>query len=198
MFVAAGGQGDDVFAASVMTWLRASPLTPMAAELVSPSLAAALGCEGGALLLRWGGNAAFTRAAMDDSASLGEAAPTAGSLWTRLASAEPADAMVFRVSTLPSQLPALWSRAVTFSESAGGWAHATAARGVVRCVVPSNRLTVAALGELARDVTVVGERLSPALWAHVARARSSDALLAGVKRAFDPDGVMNPGILGAP
>ena len=52
------------------------------------------------------------------------------------------------------------------------------------------------IAELTAAFTVVGERMPASLWGVLARPRSSDALVEGIRRAFDPDGIMNTGILG--
>ena len=185
-------------------WLRASDYTPLAAELVSPALAHLMGLEPiGCLVVRLGGNASFVRAAEGAIAALGDVRPAPVSTWRSLASAEPQEALVVRLSTLPSQIGALWARASRIAERAGGFAHATPVRGVVRCVIPrtadagsSDDLRIA-LAALATECTVVGERLPAPLWRTLAVERSTDAIAARVRRAFDPDRVLNAGILGA-
>ena len=183
-------------------WTRESEYKPLAAEFVSPSLARQLGSPDARLLVRLGGNASFMRAARSAVAALGDARPVAPSVWGELASAEPAKAVVFRVSALPSHIGSLCSRAADLAEGFGGYAHATLTRGVVRCVLPvppddaSMERLRAPLSALAADVTIVGERMPAALWSIVSRIRQSDALSDRVRRAFDPDHCMNPGILG--
>ena len=127
---------------------------------------------------------------------------TGADLWQRLATAEPTQSIVVRLSTLPSCLAALWARASLAAERAGGYAHATMSRGVVRCVFPApvdpageSRLRQTMV-ELVTGCSAVGERLPASMWNVLARARETDALMSGVRRAFDPDGIVNAGILG--
>lgn len=182
-------------------WLRGSEYTPLAAELVSPSLARQLSLGDARLLVRLGGNATFVSAAALSVASLGATSTMSSDCWQALSLAEPAGSVVFRASTRPSRVAALWARVLPLTEAHGGFAHATLTRGVVRCVIPAPAdasATLAlrtALRALAADTTIVGERMPAALWTDIARARASDALAAGVRRAFDPDAIMNPGIL---
>ena len=183
-------------------WLRASHYTPLAAELVSHTLARHLSLDGPCLLLRLGGNDAFVRAAADAVSRLGTATDVSTSTWNALSLVEPPQSIVVRLSTLPARIGTLWQRAVTVAEALGGYAHATLARGVMRIVVPApadDEATAqlhAALVAVNSGCTVAGERLPASLWAALTRARSTDSLASGVHRAFDPDRILNTGIQG--
>jgi glycolate oxidase FAD binding subunit len=186
-------------------WLRAADFAPLAAELVSPALARLLGAgDGTTLLLRLGGNDAFIRAARDASASLGPCRELDAAVWSALAGAEPRDASVVRLGTLPSRAAGLWERASAIVERVGGYAHATLSRGVVRCVVPrqeddeQNARLRGIIGSLRIDATCIAERLPPALWSSLIPSAASDELSQRVRSAFDPDRLLNPGILGEP
>jgi glycolate oxidase FAD binding subunit len=188
-------------AGTAWSWLRQSDYSPLAAELLSPALASRLSLPGSSLLVRLGGNAAFMRAAGDAAAALGIATSLDAGIWSAFAGIEPTGAISLRVSTVPSRIGELWPRAVAFTERAGGYAHATVARGVVRCVLPAtddieqvDHIGVG-IAELAADFTVVGERMPAPLWTRLSNKRSAGMLADGVRRAFDPDGIMNPGIL---
>jgi FAD/FMN-containing dehydrogenase len=109
------------------------------------------------------------------------------------------------VSTAPSRAAALWERASAVVERAGGSTHATLARGVVRCILPVGgddheeyarlRGMVGALQHLG---TAIVERLPAALWPALVAPAAVDPLSVGVRNAFDPDRILNPGILGEP
>ncbi len=190
--------------AAAWRWLRASEYTPLAAELVSPALSEALGTGSGAtLLVRLGGNETLVRAAGESLGALGPVRDVATSVWDALAASEPAGAAVIRLSTAPSRGAALWDRASAVAERAHGFAHATLTRGVVRCVIP---VRGADEEELARVRGVVGalqhlttgivERLPAPLWPSLVPPAASDPLSVGVRDAYDPDRILNPGILG--
>jgi FAD/FMN-containing dehydrogenase len=176
------------------------------AELVSPSLARRLtgmsGSPDACLLVRLGGNTSFVRAAKSTVTALGDAQAVAPNIWGALALAEPAEAIVFRASALPSNIGSLFARTADLAEGLGGYAHSTLARGVVRCVLPAPRddnameRLRAGLSQLSTGVTVVGERMPAALWSISSHPGASDALAERVRRAFDPDHIMNPGLLG--
>ncbi|MFL5607042.1 MAG: FAD-binding oxidoreductase [Gemmatimonadaceae bacterium] len=187
-------------------WLRAATFSPLAAELLSPAVARGMGVGANAtLLLRIGGNAGLARAAAESAATLGEAREVDGGVWTALATSEPREAAVVRLSTLPSRIGALWDRASAVVERVGGYAHATISRGVVRCVIPT---ASAGDEEIARlrgllttlrvDATCIAERLPASLWRSLMPAAASDPLSVGVRNAFDPDHLLNPGIFGEP
>jgi FAD/FMN-containing dehydrogenase len=115
---------------------------------------------------------------------------------------------VLRLSTTPSRLAALWKGASAIVEREGGFVHATPQRGIVRCVLAS-RAPSASDDDMARlrriieslpGATRVVERAPGALWSPplLAPRDANDRLAAGVRRAFDPDRLLNPGILGFP
>lgn len=185
-------------------WLRASDFTPLAAELLSPALSAALGLERrSCLAVRLGGNEAYVHAATEALAQVGELREAPVELWPTLAQSEPVAAMTLRLSALPSRAGVLWDHAVTLAERHGGAAHATLVRGVVRCILPANDdLTL--FNELSRSmatppegITMVGERLPAALWPVLDRDRSIATLSDRVRDAFDPAHIMNPATVGA-
>jgi glycolate oxidase FAD binding subunit len=188
-------------------WLRVTPFTPLAAELISASLARRLGVSGATtLLLRVGGNQRLVRAALEAAATLGEQVAVPASVWGTLATAEPAASTVLRLSTTPSRLAALWKGASAIVEREGGLVHATPQRGIVRCVLPP-RVESPVEDETARlrriieslpAATRVVERAPGALWPLLAPRDANDRLAAGIRRAFDPDRLLNPGILGFP
>ena len=183
-------------------WLRSTPYRPLAAELCSAAMSSRIGLERrGLLLVRLGGNEAFVRSAESDVAALGTTASVDTAVWNRLRESEPAGAAVVRLGTLPAELGALWARATRAVAERGGATHATITRGVVRCILPAARSSEEAeslrgiMKELHAPGSRVAERLPHQLWDEVPSV-VGDALSRGVQRTFDPDRVLNPGILG--
>jgi glycolate oxidase FAD binding subunit len=198
--IAAEGAGD-AFCSAAWQWLRASPYAPLAAEMISAALASRLGLEGRTLLLvRLGGNEAFVRAAQESVATLGATKDVDVDVWTRLRMLEPIASTVVRLGARPSELGAVWSAASNVVERAGGWAHATLERGVVRCVVPPSggeneqERIRGIMDQMHAPGSRVVEQLPAPLWDVIA-APAGDRLSSAVRRTFDPDGVLNPGIL---
>ena len=190
-------------AAVAWEWLNASEYTPYAAELLSPSLSRALGAgDAGTLLLRIGGNEALVRATLESVAALGDVRHVEGEVWSRLSVRDAAGTSVVRLSTRPSRLAPLWERVTTILERVGGEAHATPKRGVIRCIIPADEGDEAfarlrgIIGALRVDANMVAERLPPALWASLIPPATTDDLSRGIRAAFDPDHILNPGIFG--
>jgi glycolate oxidase FAD binding subunit len=190
-------------AAAAWEWMRASEYAPYAAELLTSSLARALGVgDAGALLLRIGGNEALVRATLESVATLGDVRRVEGDVWSRLSVRDVAGTSVVRLSTRPSRLAPLWERVATMLERVGGEAHATPRRGIIRCIIPADgsdedfaRLR-GIIGALRVDANMVAERLPAPLWASFVPAATTDNLSRGIRAAFDPDHILNPGIFG--
>ena len=193
--------GEDITTAA-WRWLRASPFTPLAAELCSAALARLIGAgDRTVLLLRLGGNAALVTAAERAVAELGDTRALDADVWDRLRVSEPAGAAVVRLGGLSSRIGDLWAAASSAAERAGGFAHATLERGVVRCVLPvdpaeeENGRLRGMIAELQSGGSRIAERLPRAIWDRFP-SPAADALSREIRRAFDPLLMLNPGILG--
>ena len=193
--------GDERACDDAARWLRSTPYRPLAAELCSPATSARVGLERRTLLLvRLGGNDTLVRAAQHDVSALGSAIEIEPSVWARLRVTEPDGATALRLGTLPASIGSIWARAVRVTDAAGGWTHATLARGVVRCVLPPARTSdeIERLRGMMNELHAPGSRIferAPApLWPAVPSS-IADPLSSEVRRTFDPDRVLNPGIL---
>lgn len=193
---------DEATCADAARWVRTTPYRPLAAELCSATMSQRLGLERRSLLLvRFGGNETLVHAAEGAVAELGTTTDIGSDVWDRLRTVEPAGSAVVRLATLPAELGALWAQASRAVTAGGGATHATIARGVVRCILPAarSREEIEALRGTMKQLHAPGsriaERLPDALWADVPSA-VGDALSSDVHRTFDPDSVLNSGILG--
>jgi FAD/FMN-containing dehydrogenase len=86
------------------------------------------------------------------------------------------------------------------SGTTGAFAHASVLRPVARVVVPNENGTlpqpaIDALRTTGRDVRIF-ERLPASAWPTLAPATVNDRLSRGIRAAFDPERLLNPGILG--
>ncbi|HEY9229420.1 MAG TPA: FAD-binding protein [Gemmatimonadaceae bacterium] len=192
-----GGHG----AHTVQQLLRRLPFVPYACEVVNEALAQTLvGKSELTALVRMGGNAESVRAQRAALAELGDVRSIDAAVWQQLRSAEPAKAIVFRLSRLPSEIDRAWDEAAAVaSDCPGTMIHASPVRGVVRCIVPTDSTTAPqSVLDLFRSATTtkrVGERLTSDAWTQIA-SPLADALPSRLKQAFDPRGVLNPGIFG--
>jgi glycolate oxidase FAD binding subunit len=185
--------------------LAALPLAPYALELVSAGAARSLGIAaaggGPVLLARLGGNEPLVAAQGAALRSLGDAAEAGAPVWSRLRASEPAGATVVRFSALPGDLAATWAAAEAVTRDAApdaGTVRASVGRGVVRCVLPAAAPEVVAhaFGASTFTGTRIFERLPASLWPVLAPGPTATLLAWRTRDAFDPDRILNRGILG--
>lgn len=177
--------------------LRRWPFVPVAFEIVNDALGHRLGVGGGAVLARLAGNAeslAAQRRALGELGSVIEIDPT---VWTRLRAADAGAPAVIRLSRPSAEIDATWTDAGTIAApNPGSLVHATAARGIVRCIIQSaadDRLASALAPVASR---IVAERLPERLWALAPFRRKADPLESRVRAAFDPYDILNRGVMG--
>jgi len=183
--------------------LRGLPFVPLAAQLVDPACRHALSVAGtrDAFIVRLGGNEEAVRAQREQLRGVGEAREIDSEVWRRLRVIEPARAVVVRLSRLPARFVTTWQEAGRISERwPGSYRHGDAGRGVVRVVLPleddASATSLRAALEIPFDGTRIYERLPAALWPALAPTTMHGTIDQGVKAAFDPRHLLNPGILG--
>jgi FAD/FMN-containing dehydrogenase len=193
--------------------LRALPFTPYAAELVNAALAKRLGLDARLwLVVRIGGSEDAVRAQRAALAALGDMRDAAATTWATLRDAEPAGSGCLRLSRLPSRFADTWADATRLVEVfPDALVHGAPLRGVVRCIVPDvstardggrgharvgveERLTRALTPPF--DGTRVFERVPGSIWRAFSPSAAGDRLSQGIKAAYDPNCILNPGILG--
>lgn len=183
---------------SFLESLRAAPLVALSMEMVNGSLAALLGLTAKpAVLVRLGGNATLVEAQLKTLAEFGSPTEAGTEVWARLAEMETTPAhLSLRLSGLPTRVGQMWD--VAEKIGAGGedtYIHSTFSRGIVR-VVARGWQTHWSLPKSDAAQRVVFELLPPELWQTISPSVTSDRLSKSVQRAYDPQGVLNPGILG--
>ena len=185
----------------LLTRLRSAPVAPLALEIVSASLAARLTVGDQPMILaRLAGNAEALDAQRDAIAGLADVIDAGNDVWTALRVADLPDATTVRVSSTVARFAETWLAADRLATAGGGHAHGSLLRSIARVVLPHVDHTIAD-GALAllragtRDVRIF-ERLPAALWSSLAPSAVNDRLSRGVRAAFDPHRMFNPGILG--
>lgn len=184
--------------APLLGTLRDAPLTPLAMELVDGVLARALDVgDDSVVLVRLAGNTAALTAQRAVVQSLGNAREVPTEIWSALQRSLPASTWTLRASQRPSELASLWhDLGRCLAVIPGAYRQATIERGIARLVVPSDAGSALAgqLPGLAERWHVIGERLPADAWRRLP-AEASDRLSVGVRAAFDPLQLLNPGLL---
>ncbi len=182
--------------------VRSAAATPLALEIVSATLAARLGLPAQPMILaRLAGNAEAVAAQRDVFASLADVNDVTHDVWTALRVADGSDTTIARFSSAAAKFADVWSLAERCVLVAGGHAHGSLLRSIARVVLPHHEgvlpdSAVATLSTPGSHVRIF-ERLPAALWPLLAPTAVANRLSRGVRTAFDPHCLLNPGILGA-
>jgi glycolate oxidase FAD binding subunit len=180
--------------------LQDASIIPFAVELLDIHAARSVGLPPRpVILIELGGNSAAVAAQTDTLRKLGALVDATSGMWDSLRKSEDRESTVFRISGLPSRVAERWERAANLLEGIeNSMMHASVGRGTVRCIVPGELDNAFAqqLSSASADDTVILERAAPELWSRVAPSAIADRVSQSLKRAFDPSGILNPGILG--
>jgi FAD/FMN-containing dehydrogenase len=177
-----------------------APGSPFAVELVDNLLAERIGISAEPqLLVRIGGNSAAVHAQRTAISALGGPRVMKQEVWDQLRVVEDKieSPIVLRVSATPATIGELWTEArKTLREIPGAMMHSTPSLGIVRCILPAST-PVEMVSQLAsKGASVVYERMPAAMWHELSPSVVGDRISQGIKRAFDPANILNPGILG--
>lgn len=184
--------------------VRLGFLAPIASELVNDSLSAHLRLDHAVhLLVRIGGNKAFVAAARASVLTLGDASEQPVSLWTALRAAEPSRCATWRESVVVSRWPQLAASVLKPGMDRGRVVHAhlSLGRGALRVSVALHPGDDPSRAGAAWRTTMRCVRERPASDAADAdqtgafQSTGAESLVRRVREAFDPAGVLNPGIL---
>lgn len=191
--------------------LLALPTNPLAVELVDAEVAGLTGLpRTKTILVALGGNRAAVAAQTDSLAALGGMSEIFPEVWRRLRVVDdtpagtpvydhPAPNIVLRISALPGRIGDVWTTVEKACEQIpGARMHASPGLGIVRCILPPSAgfEAVHALTEACKSATIVCERMPRELWPLISPTVVGDRISQGIKRAFDPQNILNPGILG--
>ena len=191
--------------------LLSLPITPFAVEIVDADVAGLLGlpCRK-SILVQLGGNRAAVDAQVDAISALGGVSAIFPEVWQRLrvvddvaAGDTPSDRagsnIVVRVSGLPARVADMWTTLEKVLEKIdGARMHASAGLGIVRCILPPTAgfEAVHAIANACRSETLVCERMPRELWPLISPTVVGDPVSQRIKKTFDPQNILNPGILG--
>lgn len=189
---------------------RSAPIAPYAMELLSASSARALELDQlPVCLIRFGGNTAAVDAQIIAISAVVDTDEVAADVWTRLRALEGDADDVIRISGLPAQFVATAATMLN-EEMPGVLSYISIQRGVMR-LFTSQAAAKEAVGppfttdgRTSADFNftfenpdhVVYEKLPAEVWPRVSPTVTSDPLSRGIKRAYDPHNLLNPGILG--
>lgn len=200
-------KGSEREMSSLVRAIVMSPLTPFALQLLNPPAARALGLgEHPVCLIRFGGNDAVVRAQVGALSQVARAEEIDAAAWTRLRQLDGNAHTMIRIVSLPQRLLATSAR-ILGDDGPGIYTCIDPRRGVMRIVVTAdgeNGVVGTPPTEASADFhkdgvessEVIFEKLPPEIWRGVSPSVVSDALSQGIKRAYDPHNILNPGILG--
>ena len=122
------------------------------------------------------------------------------STWQTLRELETGSHTSLRISSLPQRIVGSAAR-ILADDVSGVYTSIDPRRGVIRVVAGAadgadSSPEIAAGMERTESSELVFEKLPPELWSVVSPSVVADPLSQGIKRAYDPHNILNPGILG--
>ena len=193
--------------ASLIRAIITSPLSPYAVQLLNPSAARAVGLgDDPVCLIRFGGNDAVVRAQVNALSKITRPQELEPVLWMRIRQLDGDAHTTIRIVSLPQRFLAASAR-ILGEDIPGIYTCIDPRRGVLRLVVgaesESGDSAISAIGA-SQDLhengvgpsEVIFEKLPPEVWSGVSPSVIADSLSQGIKRAYDPHNILNPGILG--
>lgn len=188
--------------------ITVSPLLPFSLELVNANAARDLGLGDKPMcLVRLGGNSAVVDVQLDALSRLSRAEEADRSIWTRFRELDRGAESIIRISSLPARF--LGTAASIVADSPPNIVISISPRrGVMRLATLQTRDASAMnsaepgmpidLPHYGRDsdTALIFEKLPEDVWPVVSPSVVADPLSRGVRKAFDPHNILNPGILG--
>ena len=199
--------GDKHEVAALIHAIATSPVSPYALQLLSRSAAQALGLGNNPVcVIRFGGNEAVVNAQLIALSQISRPEENESSLWGRLRQLEANAHTTIRISGLPAKVLAA-AATIIRDDIHLVYTYMDPRRGTLRIVLRADETdgvqSSDAIGS-AGDFHTTGngsselifEKLPAEIWQTISPSVVSDQLSQGVKRAFDPHTILNPGILG--
>jgi glycolate oxidase FAD binding subunit len=177
---------------------------PFALQLIGTTAARAMGLgEQPVALIRLGGNDAVVEAQLKALSRMAKPREIETQIWTTLRSLDAGAASVIRISSLPMRVIGTAPR-ILEEEVPGVYVTIDPRRGVVRVAagVEADGAEVevepGSFDGLKSEESseVIFEKLPAELWSQVSPSVVADPLSRGIKKAYDPSNILNPGILG--
>ena len=180
-------------------------LAPFALQLLGGAAARATGLgDRPVALIRLGGNDAVVEAQLKAVAGMAKPREIDTQIWKTIRALEGTAASVIRISCLPMRMIGAAPK-ILEEEVPGVYVTIDPRRGVMRVAagIESNGAKVDAQpagfddlkgGESSSEI--VFEKLPTELWSQVSPSLVADPLSRGIKQAYDPLNILNPGILG--
>jgi glycolate oxidase FAD binding subunit len=181
-------------------------LVPYALQLLGVTAARAAGLgDSPVALVRLGGNGAVVDSQLRALSKAAQPREIPTTIWTALRALDGSAASVIRISSLPTRFLATAAR-ILGEEVDGVFTSIDPRRGVMR-IIAGNPLQQAegtsqntSFEDLKKrdgdSSEVIFERLPPDVWSSVSPSVVGDPLSRGIKKAYDPFNILNPGILG--
>lgn len=179
-------------------------LSPYAFQFIGVSAARALGLgEHPVCLIRLGGNDAVVTAQLTGLSRIAHAEEVESPIWNALRELEGNADTVVRISTLPVRFIAA-SPDILADDFPHIYTSIDPRRGVMRIAVSANgtggKAGIDAPDDFSADgggsSEVIFEKLPADVWANVSPTVVADPLSRGIRNAYDPNNILNPGILG--
>jgi glycolate oxidase FAD binding subunit len=183
-------------------------LSPFALQFIGASAARAMSLgEHPVCLIRLGGNDAVVAEQLIALSRIARTEEVEADTWAALRALEGNADSVVRISNLPVQFLGA-SASILTDDFASIYTYIDPRRGVARVIVGANRErdeamtgAIGASGDYVADGSgssgVIFEKLPSAeIWAHASPTVVAGPLSQGIKKAYDPHNILNPGILG--
>lgn len=179
-------------------------LTPYALQFVGASAVRALGLGDNAVcLIRFGGNDAVVAAQLSALSQISQPKEVESRIWTAFRELDGKADSVVRISSMPSRFFGTAAEILS-DDYSRVYTSIDPRRGVMRVMVGGNGEAGTPAIDLSTDfhtdgagsTEVIFEKLPYEVWAHVSPTVVADPLSQGIKKAYDPHNILNPGILG--